>query len=167
MNNLQIFYTKVISDEKFSTEFNNIMTDIEKNGISEEKIHQVISLSNEVGAEISVEDIKNYLDSLDSESEILNETELEMVAGGNHKEMKYDGAEFLRRGYLGTVDATNPQEVRNTMYRLGYTGYMGSTGAHDNIYCNKKGEKVSRYEFWKNFDAENGRTPMEPLEIKD
>ncbi len=85
MNNLQIFYTKVISDEKCSADFNNIMADIEKNGISEENIQQVISLSKEVGAEISVEDIKNYLDSLDSESATLKETELEMVAGGSNK----------------------------------------------------------------------------------
>ena len=85
MDNLKIFYTKVISDEKSSADFNKIIDDIEKDGFNEEKIQQIISFAKEVGAEISVEDIKNYLESLNSKSETLNETELEMVAGGSNK----------------------------------------------------------------------------------
>ena len=85
MDNLKIFYTKVISDEKSSADFNKIIDDIEKNGFNEDKIQQIISLSKEVGVEISADDIKNYLKSLNSKSETLNETELEMVAGGSNK----------------------------------------------------------------------------------
>ena len=37
-----------------------------------------------------------------------------------------------------------------------YDGYFKSFGAKDNEYYNKQGERISRKEFWKNFDAENG-----------
>ena len=41
------------------------------------------------------------------------------------------------------------------MHEMGYFGYNGNRRG-DNVYTNKFGNTITREEFWKNFDAENG-----------
>ena len=52
---------------------------------TDKNFQEVVALAKEVGVEISVADIKNYLESQDKNSEELTNGELEMVAGGKHK----------------------------------------------------------------------------------
>ena len=83
MDNLKIFYAKVMADETLAAKLEKIMDEIEKeNDISDEHCQKVVELAKEVGVEISVEDIKNYLDLHEKDAEILTDAELEMVAGG-------------------------------------------------------------------------------------
>ena len=47
--------------------------------------------------------------------------------------------------------------VRDMLHKMGYSGYKDNGGIIDgNVYTDKKGNTISREDFWKNFDAENG-----------
>jgi len=91
--------------------------------------------------------------------EILSDEELDGVAGGTRAETYADGDELVKRGLLSKKDALSSTKVRETIHNLGYKykdyGGIEIFGAKNNEYFNKKGESVSREEFWKNFDAEN------------
>ena len=92
--------------------------------------------------------------------EVMSDDELDGVAGGTRLETYKDGEELRKRGLLSQDDALSSTPVRELLHKMGYKyvdhGGMAVFGAKNNEYFNKKGESVSRDEFWKNFDAENG-----------
>lgn len=89
--------------------------------------------------------------------EILDDDELENVAGGTRIETYADGDELYKRGLLSADDALHSSPVRDILHKMGYNGYEDKGGLiNANIYTDKSGNKISREDFWKNFDAENG-----------
>ena len=92
--------------------------------------------------------------------EILSDEELDGVAGGTRIETFQDGDELYKRGLISEDDALSSSKVREAIHKLGYKyvdhGGVNMFGGKDNEYFDKKGESVSRAEFWKNFGAENG-----------
>ena len=78
--------------------------------------------------------------------EILSDAELDNVAG-----------ELYKRGLLSEDDALKSAPVRDMLHKMGYAGYQDKGGIiNGNIYTDKSGNTISREQFWKNFDAENG-----------
>ena len=94
------------------------------------------------------------------ENEVMNEEELDNVAGGTRIETFQDGNELYKRGLLNEDQALSVAPVRELLHKMGYKyvdhGGIKEFGGKDNEYFNKAGESVSREEFWKNFNAENG-----------
>ena len=89
--------------------------------------------------------------------EILKDEELDNVAGGTRIETFQDGNELYKRGLLSAEDALSSAPVRNMLHKMGYAGYEDKGGIiNGNIYTDKSGNTITRDEFWKNFDAENG-----------
>jgi len=89
--------------------------------------------------------------------EILNDEELDRVAGGTRIETFQDGNELYKRGLLSAEDALSSTPVRDMLHKMGYAGYKDNGGIiNGNIYTDKDGNTISRDQFWKNFDAENG-----------
>ena len=92
--------------------------------------------------------------------EVLSDEELDGVAGGTRLETYADGNELVKRGLISAEDAGSSSKVREAIHDLGYKykdhGGMALFGAKDNEYFNKDGVGISRDDFWKNFDAENG-----------
>ena len=89
--------------------------------------------------------------------EILKDEQLNEVAGGNRLETYGDGNELYKRGLLSAEDALHSAPVRDMLHKLGYTGYEDKGGlVNGNIYTDKQGNTITREEFWKKFDAENG-----------
>ena len=89
--------------------------------------------------------------------ELLSDNELDNVAGGNRLETFADGNELYKRGLLSADDALSSAPVRNMLHKMGYTGYEDKGGLiNANVYKDKQGNLVTRDDFWKNFDAENG-----------
>ena len=87
------------------------------------------------------------------DSEQLSDEELENVAGGTRLETLEDGNELYKRGLLSEEDSLFPSRVRNLLHQMGYTGYEDKDGImNGNIYTDKKGNVITREEFWKNFD---------------
>lgn len=90
-------------------------------------------------------------------SKILSDGELDNVAGGTRIETWQDGDELYKRGLLTEDQASHSAPVRDMLHKFGYTGYIDNGGIiNGNVYTDKKGNTISREEFWKNFDAENG-----------
>ena len=89
--------------------------------------------------------------------EVMRDAELDGVAGGTRAETYADGYELVKRGLLSEEDALSSSKVRETIHNLGYKykdhGGMALLGAKSNEYFNKEGKRVSRDDFWKNFDA--------------
>ena len=89
--------------------------------------------------------------------EILSDDELDGVAGGTRLETFADGNELYKRGLLSAEDALSSAPVRNMLHKMGYAGYEDKGGIiNGNIYTDKSGNTITREQFWKNFDAENG-----------
>ena len=89
--------------------------------------------------------------------EILKDEELDNVAGGTRLETFADGDELYKRGLLSADDALRSAPVRDMLHKMGYAGYKDNGGIiNGNIYTDKNGSVVTREQFWKNFDAENG-----------
>ena len=89
--------------------------------------------------------------------EILKDEELDNVAGGTRIETFQDGNELYKRGLLSAEDALSSAPVRNKLHELGYAGYEDKGGIiNGNIYTDKSGNTITREQFWKNFDAEDG-----------
>ena len=87
----------------------------------------------------------------------MNEVELDNVAGGTRLETYADGDELVKRGLLTEEQALCSAPVRDKLHEMGYTGYKDKGGLiNGNIYTDKNGNNISREDFWKNFDAENG-----------
>ena len=88
---------------------------------------------------------------------MLNNTELDNVAGGTRLETYADGEELYKRGLLTEDQSYSSAPVRDLLHKMGYTGYKDNGGiVNANIYTDKNGNTISREQFWKNFDAENG-----------
>ena len=92
--------------------------------------------------------------------ELLDDSELDNVAGGTRVETYGDGNELYKRGLISADDALSSSAVRDKLHQMGYNykdhGGMALFGAKNNEYFDKGGTSVSREQFWKNFDAENG-----------
>lgn len=89
--------------------------------------------------------------------EILSDDELDNVAGGTRIETFQDGNELYKRGLLTEDQALRSAPVRDMLHKMGYAGYQDKGGIiNGNIYTDKSGNTISREQFWKNFDAENG-----------
>ena len=89
--------------------------------------------------------------------EILSDNELDNVAGGTRLETYDDGNELYKRGLLTAEQAFHSAPVRDKLHSMGYGGYKDNGGIiNGNIYTDKQGNIISREQFWKNFDAENG-----------
>ena len=89
--------------------------------------------------------------------EIINDEELDNVAGGNRLETYADGDELYKRGLISVKDVLESAPVRDMLHKMGYTGYEDKGGLlNANIYTDKQGNTITREQFWKNFDAENG-----------
>ena len=94
--------------------------------------------------------------------ELLSDEELDNVAGGTRAETYADGNELYKRGLISAEDAESSSGVREALHKLGYKykdhGGLAIFGAKNNEYFDKNGASVSREDFWKNFDKENGTT---------
>ena len=89
--------------------------------------------------------------------EILKDEELDNVAGGTRIETFQDGNELYKRGLISAEDALQSAPVSNLLHKLGYTGYKNNGDFFDpNVYTDKSGNTITREQFWKNFDADNG-----------
>ena len=89
--------------------------------------------------------------------ELLDDADLDRVAGGTRLETFADGDELYKRGLLSAEDALSAAPVRNVLHKMGYSGYKDNGGIiNGNIYTDKEGNTITREQFWKNFDAENG-----------
>ena len=92
--------------------------------------------------------------------ELLDDAQLDNVAGGTRVETYGDGNELYKRGLISAEDALSSSKVRETLHNLGYKyqdhGGMALFGAKNNEYFNKNGVSVNRDQFWKQFDADNG-----------
>lgn len=101
MDNLKIFYSKIMEDEALAAKLNQILEDVEDE-ISDEQCQKVVELAKEVGVTLTVDEIKNYIELHEKDSETLTEDELEMVAGGKDKKSSADDAkriaDFLKWG---------------------------------------------------------------------
>ena len=87
----------------------------------------------------------------------MNEEELDKVAGGTRIETWQDGNELYKRGLLTENQALDAAPVRDMLHKMGYSGYKDNGGIiNGNVYTDKKGNTISRDEFWKKFDVENG-----------
>ena len=92
-----------------------------------------------------------------AEKKEMNTEEMENVAGGNRIETYADGDELYKRGLLTEEQALSSAPVRDVLHKMGYTGYKDNGGiVKANVYTDKDGNTISREDFWKNFDAENG-----------
>ena len=90
-------------------------------------------------------------------NEIMSDEDLDNVAGGTRLETYEDGNELYKRGLLTADQAAHSTPVRELLHKMGYGGYQDNGGLlDDNIYTDKKGNTISREDFWKNFDKENG-----------
>ena len=90
-------------------------------------------------------------------NEQLNDAQLDNVAGGTRLETFADGNELYKRGLISVDDALNAAPVRDLLHKMGYAGYQDNGGImNGNIYTDKNGTMITREQFWKNFDAENG-----------
>ena len=90
------------------------------------------------------------------ESKKLNLEELSGVAGGTIVETMADSIELYKRGLLDK-EYDGCAAVRDKLHGMGYGGYIDNGGlAKGNIYTDKNGSTITREQFWKNFDAENG-----------
>ena len=89
--------------------------------------------------------------------EVLSDDELDNIAGGNRLETFADGNELYKRGLLTEDQALKSAPVRELLHKMGYAGYEDKGGIiNANIYKDKNGTLITREQFWKNFDAENG-----------
>jgi len=89
--------------------------------------------------------------------EILSDDELDGVAGGNRLETFEDGNELYKRGLLTEDQSLESAPVREILHKMGYAGYKDNGGLiNANVYTDKSGNVITRDQFWKNFDTENG-----------
>ena len=86
----------------------------------------------------------------------LNLEELDGVAGGTILETISDSEQLYKRGLLDK-EYESCAAVRDKLHGMGYSGYQDKGGLFkDNVYTDKQGNAISREQFWKNFDQENG-----------
>ena len=89
--------------------------------------------------------------------EMMSDDELDGVAGGNRLETFADGNELYKRGLLTEDQALKSEPIRELLHKMGYAGYKDNGGLlNANVYTDKSGNTITREQFWKNFDTENG-----------
>ena len=90
-------------------------------------------------------------------NEVMSDEDLDGVAGGTRLETYDDGEELYKRGLLTEDQAYHSTPVRELLHKMGYGGYKDYGGIEKgNIYTDKKGNIITREQFWQNFDKENG-----------
>ena len=87
--------------------------------------------------------------------ELMNDEELDNVAGGCFLQTAQDGKQLFIRGLISANDMTFSSIVTDKLHELSYGGYE-TILVGKNTYKDKNGNNISRDQFWKNFDAENG-----------
>lgn len=85
MEKLRLFYAKLMLNRALAEKFDRIIGGTEIENVNAVQIQQVVKLSKEVGVELSAADIRDYIDSISSDSEILSDEQLDMVAAGEGK----------------------------------------------------------------------------------
>jgi hypothetical protein len=121
--------------------------------MTDENLKKVNADSENLKMATRAENLKKINDELEK----LSDEELEQVAGGTRLETFADGNELYKRGLLDGDDALHSAPVRDLLHKMGYSGYKDNGGLlHGNIYTDKNGNQISREDFWKNFDDENG-----------
>jgi len=164
VDNLKIFYSKILANAESLAKFNAILDENEE--ITDEQINKLLDLAKEVGVELTAEDIKNYLSIQDNDSEKMTEEELEMVAGGKVEyqirtrgcfveDLKFStpsGAKFISEIKVGdevfSLDAQNKKcvakviEVRpvvnEKIYKVEFSnGAIWNTTATQWFYCGR------------------------------
>ena len=87
----------------------------------------------------------------------MSDEELDNIAGGNIRETFEDAFELYRRGLLTGEQAMKVEPACELLHKMGYAGYQGTVDfTNANVYTDKNGNVITRKQFWKNFDAENG-----------
>ena len=72
--------------------------------------------------------------------ELLDDADLDRVAGGTRLETFEDGNELYKRGLLSAGDALSSAPVRDVLHKMGYAGYQDKGGIiNGNIYTDKEG----------------------------
>ena len=90
-------------------------------------------------------------------AQVMKDEELEDVAGGTRIETYQDANELYKRGLISEEDSWHSAPVRDKLHQMGYTGYQDKGGIiNGNVYTDKSGNTITRDEFWKNCDSENG-----------
>lgn len=87
-------------------------------------------------------------------SKVLDEEQLDNVAGGNRLETYCDGDILSKLGLISKDDALSSTPVREKIHNLGYK-YEDHGGFTSNKYFDKNGNGVSREDFWKGFAADH------------
>lgn len=85
MEKLKLFYVKLMIDDALAEKFDKILAGTEIEGVNAIQIQQTIELAREVGIELSAEDIQNYIDAINNDSEIMTDEQLDMVAAAGRK----------------------------------------------------------------------------------
>ena len=92
------------------------------------------------------------------ENEILNDEQLEKVAGGGFSDTVRDGVQLYLHGKISIDEIYDTANITKILHGMGYTGYQQTDLTKDNVYTDKSGNVLSGPEFWKKFGAENGMT---------
>ncbi|MBO4401734.1 MAG: hypothetical protein J5809_07805 [Selenomonadaceae bacterium] len=82
MEKLKLFYAKLMIDDALAEKFDKILGGTALEDVNAIQIQQTIELAKEVGVELSAADIRDYVDDLSGDSEILTDDQLDMVAAG-------------------------------------------------------------------------------------
>ena len=82
MEKLRLFYAKLMINDALAKKFDKILGGTAIEDVNALQIQQTIELAKEVGVELSAADIRDYVDDLSSDSEILTDDQLDMVAAG-------------------------------------------------------------------------------------
>jgi len=165
VDNLKIFYSKILANAESLAKFNAILDENEE--ITDEQINKLLDLAKEVGVELTAKDIKNYLSIQDNDSEKMTEEELEMVAGGGDKPKRSrlracfvenskistpSGAKFISEIKVGdevfSLDAQNKKcvakvievrpVVKEKIYKVEFSnGAIWNTTATQWFYCGR------------------------------
>ena len=88
MEKLELFYDKLMIDDALAEKFDKILGDTAIENVNTIQIQQVVELAKEVGIELSAADIRDYIETVNNDSEILTDDQLDMVAAGKDKDNK-------------------------------------------------------------------------------
>ena len=82
MEKLRLFYAKLMINDALAEKFDKILGDTAIENVNTIQIQQVVELAKEAGIELSAADIRDYVDAVNNDSEILTDDQLDMVAAG-------------------------------------------------------------------------------------
>ncbi len=89
-------------------------------------------------------------DEMDEDA--LSFDEMNNISGGHMFDTAADAIELYDRGLISSPDA-DFSEIRTAFNKLGFKYVDHTDLIHKNEYFNKNNNKVSRDEFWENFDT--------------